>query len=299
MRKLWSAVTLAAFLFLSPVTAWAQTFLIPGGQAIGLRLRDDTITVAAYDDRCDAGREAGIRIGDQIEKINGIPVSTPQQVQSLLKQGTDSATVTLTRGGKRQELTVPLCQGRLGIYLRQGISGIGTITFFDPATGTFAALGHGVSNPRGTLLALRTGSAYSVLLQDIKRGRAGDPGQLKGEADPSLPLGTLTGNTPQGVFGRLEGPLPGTPLPVAEYTQLHTGPATIRCTLDDTGVQEYSVEILKIYPESRDNNRNLLLKVTDETLLQKTGGVIQGMSGSPILMDGRIIGAVTHVCVNL
>lgn len=277
MRRLLSAVTLAVFLFISPLAAGAERYLIPGGQAIGLQLRDDTITVAAYDDTCPAGREAGIQIGDQIEKINGTPVTTAQQVQAALKASPPSAAITLSRGGKRQQLTVPLSGGRLGVYLRQGISGIGTVTFFDPATGTFAALGHGVSNAKGTLLQLRSGSAYQVLLGDIQQGKAGSPGQLKGEADPGSPLGTLTRNTPQGVFGQLEGPLPGTPLPTADYESLQTGPATIRCTLDHTGVQEYSVEILKIYPESKSNGRNLLLKITDPALLEKTGGVIQGM----------------------
>lgn len=298
MRKMFRAVVLAAFLCLSPVNARGQTLLVPGGQAIGLQLRDDTVTVAAYDESCTAGREAGLKIGDQIESVNGISVTTGQDVVAALTGAEGAATVTVRRDGRQRQLTIPLEAGRLGVYLRQGISGIGTVTFSDPATGTFAALGHGVSTPRGTLLEMVSGSACQVVLQDIKRGRPGDPGQLRGKAEADQLLGILTRNTPQGVFGRLEGGLPGTPLPVAAYSDLHTGDAAIRCTLDDTGVQEYSVEILKIYPENRSTSRNLLLKVTDEALLQKTGGVIQGMSGSPILQDGKLIGAVTHVLVN-
>lgn len=298
MRKIFRAVTLAAFLFLSPVTARAERLLIPGGQAIGLQLRDDTVTVAAYDESCTAGRDAGLKIGDQIESVNGTPVTTAQDVVEALTGAEGAVTVTVRRDGRQRRLTIPLERGRMGVYLRQGISGIGTVTFSDPMSGTFAALGHGVSTPRGTLLEMVSGSAYQVVLQDIKRGRAGDPGQLRGEAEAGQLLGTLTRNTPQGVFGQLEGGLPGTPLPAAAYSDLHTGQATLRCTLDDTGIQEYSVEILKIYPENPSTSRNLLLKVTDETLLKKTGGVIQGMSGSPIIQDGKLIGAVTHVLVN-
>lgn len=299
MRKFWRAVILAAFLFLSPITAGAETFLVPGGQAVGLQLRDNCLTVVAYDDACPAARDAGIKIGDVLEKIDDIPVTTPQQVLDALGSGGKTLSVTLNRNGKTVNLAVkPDENGRLGIYLRQGISGIGTVTFFDPASGMFAALGHGVSNPRGGLLAMNSGNAYRIALGEIKKGKAGDPGQLKGEGDGQQVLGTLTKNTHQGVFGHWEGSLPGEALPTAAYSDLHTGYATIRCTLDSSGVQEYSVEILKIYPENRSDGRNLLLKVTDETLLAKTGGVIQGMSGSPILMDGKLIGAVTHVLVN-
>lgn len=299
MRKFWSAVTLAVFLFLSPVAAGAETFLVPGGQAVGLQLRDDRLTVVAYDEACTAARDAGVKIGDVLEKINDTPVTSPQQVQKALENGGKTLSVTLNRKGKLVNLAVkPDDSGRLGIYLRQGISGIGTVTFFDPAMATFAALGHGVSDTRGNLLKLRSGNAYPVAIRELKIGKAGDPGQLKGEGDAGQILGKLTRNTPQGIFGQWEGSFSGTPIPTAASEELHTGPATIRCTLDDTGVQEYSVEILKIYPESRADGRNLLLKVTDETLLQKTGGVIQGMSGSPIIQDEKLIGAVTHVLVN-
>ena len=297
MRKTGFAAALAVVLVLCPIRAGAETCLIPGGQAIGLRLRDDSLTVAAYDEECPTGG-AGLKIGDRIEKIDGTPVTSPEAVRAALEGAGGKAEVTILRGGRRQRVTVPLTEGRLGVYLRQGISGIGTVTFYDPDTGTFAALGHGVSAQGGGLLTLRSGSAYRVGLGPIRRGLAGDPGQLRGEADPAGLLGNLTKNTPQGVFGKLEGPLPGTPLPTADYGSIQTGPATIRCTLDGTGVREYSVEILKIYPESKSNGRNLLLKVTDEALLTQTGGIIQGMSGSPIIQDGKIVGAVTHVLVN-
>lgn len=300
MKRLCASFAAVLLVWVVPIRARAQTLLVPGGQTIGLQLRDDTLTVAAYDPDCgDLAKDSGLKIGDVLEKIDGIPVSTPEEVRSALGKAGSAATVTVSRGGKRHTLSATLgAEGRLGVYLRQGISGIGTVTFFDPETGVFGALGHGVSGSRGNLLELRSGVACPVTLGDIQRGKAGSPGQLKGEADGQTILGNLTRNTARGVFGTMAADWPGEPLPVAAYGELHTGQATIRSTLDETGVQEYSVEILKIYPENRSDGRNLLLKITDEALLAKTGGVIQGMSGSPIIQNGKLVGAVTHVLVN-
>lgn len=299
MKRLCRTVTLAVFLFLSPLTAGAETLLIPGGQAIGLHLLDDTVTVVAYDDGCAVAREAGIQIGDQLEAVNGTPVASPEEARGILEGAEGPVKLSLLRGGKRQSVTVrPGEGGRLGVYLRQGISGIGTVTFYDPGTGRFGTLGHGVSSTRGQLLRLRSGTAQDIRITQLKPGLPGDPGQLKGEADLGTTLGILEKNTPQGVFGQLDRALPGEILPAATWAELHTGPATIRCTLDGGGVQEYSVELLKIYPQTRSDSRNLLLRITDKALLEKTGGIIQGMSGSPIIQDGKLIGAVTHVLVN-
>lgn len=299
MKRLCSAAILAVTFFLFPLNAQAAELLIPVGQAVGLQLLDDTVTIAAFDESCSTGKQAGLKIGDQIEKINGISIHTTQQVQNALAGSGSQATLTIRRGGKSQTITVPLdSPPRLGVYLRQGISGIGTVTFYDPDTGLFGALGHGVSNARGELLQLVSGSAYPLRLTSLVKGKSGDPGQLKGDADSSSTIGTLVKNTAQGVFGYTNQGWKGEPIPVADYEDIHTGPATIRCTISGQDCQEYSVEILKIYPENRPDGRNLLLKVTDPTLLEATGGIVQGMSGSPIIQDGKLIGAVTHVLVN-
>ena len=129
-----------------------------------------------------------------------------------------------------------------------------------------------------------------------EKGTSGTPGQLKGEAGQSL--GPLLKNTPQGVFGKSQIPFSGEALPTASYEDIHPGPAAIRSTVSSAGVREYSVEILKIYPQDRKDGRNFLLHITDPQLLQTTGGIVQGMSGSPIIQDGKLVGAVTHVLVN-
>ncbi len=180
----------------------------------------------------------------------------------------------------------------------QGIAGIGTVTFYDPDTGKFGALGHGVSETGGGLLNMKSGNAYDAAVLSVKRGKCGEPGQLKGTADPANAIGTLLRNTPQGVFGVTKQGWKGEPLPVATCEEVHTGRAAIRSTVESDTPRDYSVEILKIYPKDRADGRNLLLKVTDPKLLETTGGIVQGMSGSPIIQDGRLIGAVTHVLVN-
>lgn len=185
----------------------------------------------------------------------------------------------------------------MGVYLRQGIAGIGTVTFYDPDSGVFGALGHGVCDGSG-LLKMTRGNAYDAVVSDVKKGKCGDPGQLKGAAQSPVPMAPLLRNTAQGVFGISSRGWKGEALPVADFDQIHTGSAAIRAQIGGGDAQEYSVEILKIYPESRADHRNFLLRVTDPTLLKTTGGIVQGMSGSPILQDGKLIGAVTHVLVN-
>ena len=296
-----SSVLLLIFLA-NPLSARASQLLIPGGQLIGLELSNDTVTVAGFDDGCAAARDAGIKIGDQILQINEKTVTCAEDVRSALKQAEGTVRVTLLREGKRHilNLTPQMTPAgpRLGLCLRQGIAGIGTITFYDPDTDTFGTLGHAVSDGHGALAPMTRGTAWSGRVVSVKKGLPGQPGQLRGTADPQSITGKLYKNTPQGVFGTSPQGIAGEALPTAEFSEVHTGAATIRCTVQGNTVQEYSVEILKIYPLERSECRNFLLQVTDPRLLEATGGIVQGMSGSPIIQNGKLIGAVTHVLVN-
>ena len=292
---------LVVLLALLPVRAFATQYLVPVGQVIGLQLYNDTVTVAAYDDVLGGtAKAAGLKIGDRIVKINDTSITCAEDVRAALDSGGEELNLTVSRGGKQRELTLTPTQTgdgpRMGVYLRQGIAGIGTVTWYDPNTGAFGALGHGVCDSAG-LLKMTRGSAYEAAVTEVKKGKSGDPGQLKGTARSIEPMAPLLRNTAQGVFGVTPRGWRGEALPVAEYAQIHTGPATIRAQTCGQ-VQEYSVEILKIYPQTRSDCRNFLLKVTDPELLRATGGIVQGMSGSPILQDGQFIGAVTHVLVN-
>ncbi len=302
-RQIFSiALTLACAAAL-PQTVLAADILIPVGKVVGLELRDDTVTVAAFDDALSAGaKEAGLQVGDEILTIDGVEVDCTEDVRSALKCCDEDVELLVQRDGKQHRLTMApadTAEGkRLGVYLRQGIAGIGTITYYDPESGDFGALGHAVSDSKGKLLDMTEGSAYQGRVQSVMKGKIGTPGQLRGAAVTSEAVAILEKNTPQGVFGTSRTGWSGQPLPVGKYEDVKTGKATIRSTVAGDTAQEYSVEILKIYPKDRKDNRNFLLRVTDPKLLEATGGIVQGMSGSPILQNGRIVGAVTHVLVN-
>ena len=302
-RSLYAIIfTLMFFAFL-PVQSLAAELLIPVGRIIGLHIRDDTLTVAAFDDAYGScAKDAGLKIGDEIVTLNGTDVKSVTDVRSLLDRCSGDVELTVRRSGKRSTVTVTprqTAQGpRLGVCLRQGIAGIGTVTFYDPETGLFGTLGHGVSDGKGKLLPMKTGSIFDARILSVKKGKCGDPGQLKGSAEADNTLGTVLRNTPQGVFGISKQGWKGEPMPVAAYEEISAGPATIRATVSGDSVQEYSVEILKIYPQSRSDGRNFLVRVTDPELLSATGGIVQGMSGSPIIQNGKLVGAVTHVLVN-
>ncbi len=304
MKRIFSAAVTAVMLFtLLPLQARAAELLIPVGKIIGLQLQNDTVTVAAYDDVLGGkARDAGLRIGDELVAVNGEKVTCAEDIREALQDREDALNLTVRRSGKLNTVRMTPQQTsegpRLGVYLRQGIAGIGTVTFYDPDTGSFGTLGHGVSDAKGNLLEMTRGSAYEAAVISVKKGKCGEPGQLKGNADGVEVFGSLLRNTPQGVFGVTKRGWKGEPLPVAAYEEIQTGQAHIRSTVSGDSVQEYSVEILKIYPEARSDGRNFLLKVTDLALLETTGGIVQGMSGSPICQNGKIVGAVTHVLVN-
>ena len=298
-----TAILLYLMAALLPLQARAQRLLIPVGEVIGLQLRDGQVKVAAYDEHFgQAAREAGIKIGDVICQVDGEAVSSAEEVRQLLKDAGQTVSLTLLRNGREQTLTFAPDRGeegaRLGLYLKQGIAGIGTVTWYDPATHTFGTLGHGVSSSRGELLAMTAGTVWQAEISGVRKGKSGEPGLLKGNITSADAIGSLLKNTPQGVFGACTHGWTGELLPTADFSDVHTGKALIRSTIAGEDVQEYSVEILKIYPEERRDYRNFLLKVTDPRLLETTGGIVQGMSGSPIIQDGRLVGAVTHVLVN-
>ena len=290
-------------IWMLPVCANAADYLIPVGTLVGLQLRTDSITVAAFDEAGgSAARDAGLKIGDRITAVNETPVQSIEQVKDLLQKCTAPVVLSITRGSRSMTLRLSPRQtgdgAVLGVYLRQGISGIGTVTWYDPETKRFAALGHGVSTGKDGLLRLVSGEIYPAEVYSVQKGKAGQPGLLKGQALSHSPIGSLCANTPRGIFGTSSADFSGSPVPVGQWDALHTGPATILATVCQGPPREYSVEILKLYPKDRTTHRNFLLKVTDPDLLNQTGGIVQGMSGSPILQDGKLIGAVTHVLVN-
>ena len=294
-------IILCAWLF--AITANAAEMLIPVGQIIGLELGDNTLTVAAFDeDLGSAAQKAGIKVGDKILAVNGQAVHTTEDVRHALNHSDGMVEMKVQRNKKSVSIRItPEITGdgpRLGIYLKQGVSGVGTVTWYDPDTKKFGTLGHGVNNARGELLNMVSGTAYKASVLSVRKGACGNPGQLMGALKDAEPIGVLYKNTKVGVFGTAKTGWTGDALPVATAAEIKVGPAIIRSTVHGDAVQEYSVEILKVYPNAGASGRNILLHITDQRLLDTTGGIVQGMSGSPLVQDGKLIGAVTHVLVN-
>ncbi len=285
------------------VHAYGVQYLIPVGQVFGLQLSDNSVVVAAFDDIIGGkAREAGLCVGDYIIDINGNSISCAEDVRKALDSSHGNVKMLVERQGRAYQLalTPEITDNgpKLGVYLKQGITGIGTVTWYDPETGTFGALGHGVNNASGKLVNMVSGSAYQASVVAVKRGKAGAPGQLRGNVNATKCIGNLTKNTGQGIFGSTEQGWQGESMEVASWEDIHTGHAVIRSTVSGNTVHEYSVEILKIYPNTKSAGRNFLIRIDDQSLLDATGGIVQGMSGSPIIQDGKLVGAVTHVLVN-
>lgn len=304
MRKYtirFAVVILVAFFTAQSVSA--ATLLIPVGEVIGLQLKDDRVTIESFDAELGAAAQAaGLEVGDEILTIDDKPIHCAEDIRQALKQSDGDVHLQIRRGRQTRQLelspVVTKDGPKLGILLKEGITGIGTVTYYDPQSGTFGALGHGVNDPDGELVVMSQGLAYAAQVDTVRKGRAGEPGQLMGAVTDPEPLAQLSKNTPQGVFGSGSLLFRGDPLPAASASEIRTGPATIRSTVQNGTVREYSVEILKIYPGSGADGRNMVLRITDPALLEATGGIVQGMSGSPIIQDGKLVGAVTHVLVN-
>lgn len=287
--------------------------VIPVGKAVGIKLFSDGVLVVGLSPvktesgECSPGRDCGLKTGDVITHINGNEVDTIEEVQSLVAQQEGGPlTIQAVRGQKQLQLTAAAVANRqgdyqLGIWLRDSMAGIGTMTFYDPESGVFAALGHGINDvDTSMLMPLETGSIMPASVADVKKGTSGEPGELHGQFDLTKDLGTLYANTELGIFGQMpEDSMEalGDPVPVASREQVEVGPATILSNIRGDEVEEFDIQITHLYPQG-DGTRSLMIQVTDPGLLEATGGIVQGMSGSPILQNGRIVGAVTHVLIN-
>ena len=306
---LWLSLLLAA-----PALAAEPESLIPVGRTVGLELETDGIYVVGFDeDGASPAEAAGLRIGDRIRAVDGQPLEQAEALRALTAAGGGGALrLDVERDGKPLRFTVrPEArdgQLRLGLRVRDRIAGLGTVTFYDPESGLFGALGHGVSGDGDCPMVLRGGQAAETQVTEVRRGEAGSPGSLLGPSSGGPLLGRIEQNTERGLFGHAleaggsDSPAAGAvleaepALPLAERGEVRTGPAEILCCVAGSEPRRYRVEIeaVRLDPE---RCRDLRLAVTDPRLLEQTGGIVRGMSGSPILQNGKLVGAVTHVLV--
>lgn len=280
-----------------------------GGFPVGLKLYADGVVVVGTEavdtdnGFINAAEKAGIRTGDIIKKINGEEVKTNKRVSEIIEQSAGQAIqITVSRDGNlmnftfKSEYSVSESKYKAGIWIRDSSAGIGTVTFCT-SDGRFASLGHAVCDiDTGEVVPIDKGQCTEVNLTGYYRGKAGEAGELCGVLESDV-TGTVAHNGDIGVYGEFDS-LPDTQMyEVAPKDEVYEGGAMIYTTLENGIIEAYTIQILKV-DNSQGENKNLLIKVTDDDLLERTGGIIQGMSGSPIIQNGRIVGAVTHVLVD-
>ncbi|MBR2634436.1 MAG: SpoIVB peptidase [Clostridia bacterium] len=296
----------------APAASSLPREVIPGGELFGIRMESRGLIVTDFGEvstpkgkRSPAG-EAGLEKGDLILAADGIPLEGAASLAKIVsKSGGRPILLSLEREGKHLELSLtPALSAdaggwKAGLWVRDGAAGIGTVTFTVPESGAFGGLGHPVCDPEsGRIFPLKEGLICTAGLDRIQKGEAGKPGEIVGFLGRDI-LGKLRDNGPCGVFGNFTpGHQSGAkPVPVGEKTELCCGKATVLCTVDLQGKKEYEIEIEELLGLDKPN-KNFIVHVTSPELLEKTGGIVQGMSGSPILQNGKLIGAVTHVLVD-
>ena len=292
--------------------------LVPGGNAIGVKLNTKGVLVVAVTDvigidgkRYNPAKDAGIKPGDNILKINDIEVKDAKHVVDLLNQFKDEKIkVEIDRNNIKYEVeTTPVkslqdnCY-RLGIWVRDKTAGIGTLTFYDKDSKIFGALGHGITDINtGNLLNVNYGKIINAKISNIEQGKKGSPGEIKGIFyETEKELGEIVKNSNYGIFGVLNDEFINSngvePIPIGFKEEVKKGKAYILATVSDNKVEKFEIEIIDIQFQEKPEQKSMTIRVTDKRLLEKTGGIVQGMSGSPIIQDGKLIGAVTHVFVN-
>ncbi len=287
-----------------------RKYVALGGEVFGIKLYTKGVIVISIDSvtaksgTADPAVTAGLKCGDIITHINSIEATSSQQMTDAVEQSEGKPLeLTVDRNGEILKLKLKPVMSvngkyKAGLWVRDSSAGIGTTTFYDDSTGMFAGLGHGVCDvDTGKIMPLNNGEAVRARVNGFYKSSAGNPGELCGVFS-DIALGSLRVNHQMGVYGELLQPSGAKVIPVALESEIKLGKAQMITTIDDNGPQYYDIEITKIYPSSDLSGRNMIIKVTDPVLLEKTGGIVQGMSGSPIVQNSMLVGAVTHVFVN-
>ncbi len=294
-------------------TAFASTKTVRlGGQPFGVKFYNDGLIVIDLEEFFDGSRyvcpakESGLKVNDIIKEVNQKQVNTNEDLQSAtMNSGGKPVNFTVERNKERKNIIVNPVKSTAGIYLlgawvRDSCAGIGTISYYDENNKTFGALGHGIcDNDTTALLPLGSAEIVKANISSVTKSINGNAGSLNGYFSENS-IGTLTKNTPMGVYGTAENEMfyNRPVVEVAEFSEIKTGEAEVYTTIKGETENCYSAEITKICNSRENSNENFVIKITDKSLLDSCGGIVQGMSGSPIVQNGKLIGAVTHVFVN-
>lgn len=304
-----NVILLILSLFNIPTYALAYSdYVIAGGENIGIELNSKgIIIVGTYSvNNNNPAKEAGLQNGDKIIKINSKDVDNIKDMITTIENSNNKENLSITylRGSKENTTNIKLVKSegdiyKTGLYVKDSITGVGTLTYIDPNTKLFGALGHEIIEKNtGQKLEIKDGKIYSSTVTGVTRSSIGSPGEKNARYDSSKIFGNVFENTNKGIFGTYTGDIPNKKLyTVAKDSDISTGKASIFTVVNNDKVEEFTINIIKI-----NNNdavtKNILFEVTDKNLLDLTGGIVQGMSGSPIIQGDYIIGAVTHVVVD-
>jgi len=292
----------------------SEVKVVPLGLTIGVRINTNGVMVLGIDSflgedgQTHRPSDGILRGGDLILKANEQPIDTKEDLSHLIAKSEGDVTLLLRREGNEFEVTLTPAMAardgvrRIGTWVRDSTKGIGTLTYYVPETGAFGALGHGILDvDTKKLITVRNGAIMPSTVSSIVKGQRGKPGELEGSVDNTQTLGYVLLNSPSGIYGRLEPEfmqsLPAQAIPIATRSQIREGPATVLTSVVDNKIREFEISIESVNRTTSDETKGMILRITDPELLSATNGIVQGMSGSPIIQNGRIIGAITHVFV--
>jgi stage IV sporulation protein B len=301
------------------VTVLKDVKVIPGGQSIGVQLQTLGVLVVGHhlingeNGQMSPGEEADIKVGDVIMEINGQKIEEMKDVKPIVEQaGKESKALQVKVKRGKDSFTTELSpvkdkkenEYRIGLYIRDSAAGIGTMTFFEPKSKKYGALGHVISDmDTKKPIEIHDGTIVRSSVTSIQKGNNGTPGEKQAKFSiKENKIGSITKNSPFGIFGKLDQSIENgkydKPMPIALSHEVKEGPAKILTVIDDEKVEEFDVEIVSSVPQKSPATKGMVIQITDPKLLEATGGIVQGMSGSPIIQNGKVIGAVTHVFVN-
>ena len=293
-----------------------KTMVVPLGNAIGMKLYTKGVLVVGIsqietdkNEKKKPYENSGIEQGDTILEINNnIVGNTEELIKEVENSKGNTINIKYLRDDKTMQTDITPVKSKntykIGLWVRDAAAGVGTLTFYEPSTNLFMALGHGISDiDTEEIVNIANGELVTANIVSITKGRKGYPGEIRGTIDEGKTIGTIYKNTNFGVYGMvknknyLEADLTQE-MEVAPRNEIKEGKAQIICQLENSAKKKYDIEIEKVYINNNQNNKSMLIKITDKELLEKTGGIIQGMSGAPIIQEGKFVGAVTNVLVN-
>lgn len=304
-NKLLNALIL--FLLIIPLNVFAySSYIIPGGETIGIEVNSKGVLVVGFYkvNNSYIGRSAGFEVGDRIIKLNNKEVNNiSSMIETINKTDNNTVEFTILRGTSEKNISLNLSEDsdgvlKTGLYVKDSINGIGTLTYIDPSTNIFGALGHEIiEKSTAEKFEIKDGIIFGANVVGIEKSTNGNAGEKTATYNKTEVFGKITGNEISGIFGKYTSNVEGKEkLEVAESKDIKTGEATIRTVIKNDKIEEFKINIIKL--DDNSDTKNILFEVVDDKLLKEAGGIVQGMSGSPIIQNNKIIGAVTHVIVN-